>query len=300
MTNSVALTSLNEAIRDGKLRNLTHLAIQERTADHQLPVELTWTEKLCNLKTLYLRECVIFDVPMVTLSRLCKLSLYSCTGLTEVMSYLLCHQLHSLETLILRDCGLNAEDLSSLATASSDNRIKHLDISDNVTTLAEFMHQFDGSCTWNHLLSLQIQKTKCDVDVQDSQKTTIRTQRKTKVSGCREEDCKFIEYINDVVQQGKISSLKHLGMNCYQNTNTVWPKLERLSLLYCEEDSLSNIGDAVCSRFLPALHTVCIVRYDKYDARVTHRLSDMGVSCHEFSGPWDDPFYPGKCLCQKS
>ena len=106
------------------------------------------------------------------------------------------------------------------------------------------------------------------------------------------------DYLNTVVQQGNLSSLQHLGINSYRNADTVWSKLERICMKFCDEETLRNIT-SVRSAFLPALHTICIVDYDKYDARVTSTLSEMGVNCHEFRAPWDDPFYPEKCHCQR-
>ena len=284
MSNSDLHISLSEAIKDGKLKNLNSLGIQANLENKLLIVDPRCIEKLCNLKSLYLREGTLYDVPKLTLLRLYELGIYSCEGLTGRLSTLICHHLQLLKTMTLRDCGLNSQDLSSLAKAYSDGALfvlKHLDISDNVMTLPEFMCLFDASCTWNQLLSLDIK-------------------RMTKLSDGFDEDRKWTDCMNTIVKQGKLSSLQHLGINWYHTEDTVWPKLENLCLLYCNEDLLSNITTAVRSRFLPALHTVCVVHYDGYDARVTSTLTEMGLSCHEFCSPWDDPFYPGKCHCYES
>ena len=48
---------------------------------------------------------------------------------------------------------------------------------------------------------------------------------------------------NSVVAQGGLRSLQKLSINGYLTTNILWPKLEKLCLLYCEEDSLVPVAD---------------------------------------------------------
>ena len=68
------------------------------------------------------------------LTRLHKLDISHSSGVTGVLSILLCHSFPVLETLILSDCWLNSDDLRSLAQANKEGRLpklKHLDISQN-------------------------------------------------------------------------------------------------------------------------------------------------------------------------
>ena len=93
---------------------------------------------------------------------------------------------------------------------------------------------------------------------------------------------RILLYLNSVAAQGGLRSLQQLSINGYQTTNILWPKLEKLCLLYCEEDSLVHISNAVHVEppLLPALRTVCSVQYRYYNAIITHKLSQSGVSCH--------------------
>ena len=283
--NSGIHTCLTQEMRDGNLTHLTYLAIQAYSENQQVVSRYDYLQQLMNLKYLYFRDVLFgdsFQVPIATLSRLSQLGFYNCKGMTGWLPSLFSHQLPSLNTLTLRDCGLNSQDLTSLTKANLEGRlpiINHLDISRNKMSLSELRSLFDGYCGWNQLLSLDIKRTT---------NRTVPT----------EEDYNISDYMNTVVQQGKLSSLQHLGINSYQNTDTVWPKLERICMTFCDEETLRNIT-SVRSAFLPALHIICIVDYDKYDARIIDTLSEMGVSCHEFCAPWDDPFYPGKCHCQR-
>ena len=161
--------------------------------------------------------------------------------------------------------------------------LKHLDISDNKINLSGFMSLFDFSCDWNQLLSLNVQ----DSLARASFVSSITTRR----------DKGTMDYLNKVVAQGGLSSLQDITVNWYENNNTVWSKLERICLKSCDDQSLQKIA-SVRTNYLPALHTLCIVEYGVYDANNIRKLSEMGVYCHEFCAPWDDPFYPGKCRCQ--
>ena len=153
-------TCLCEAMKDGKLEYLTYLAIQLRSVNQHLSMELFCLEKLQNLETLYLRGLhSAAEVPMSALLGVTELGIYSWDGMTGNFSKLFCHHLPLLKTLILCDCKLDSQDLHSLADANVNSRLpnlKHLDLSENGIVLSDFMHLFDHQCTWNHLLSLNI------------------------------------------------------------------------------------------------------------------------------------------------
>ena len=94
-------------------------------------------------------------------SEVTKLDISHGSGISGSLSILLCHSFPSLETLILSDCGLNSDDLSSLAQAGVEGRLpelKHLDLSDNEALIGKWRHLFSVRQRWSHLLSLNIKQ----------------------------------------------------------------------------------------------------------------------------------------------
>ena len=95
------------------------------------------------------------------LTRLHKLDISHSSGVTGVLSILLCHSFPVLETLILSDCWLNSDDLRSLAQANKKGRLpklKHLDISQNpnIKTGRETFFCYDAK--WEELNCLIIDR----------------------------------------------------------------------------------------------------------------------------------------------
>ena len=89
-------TSLCEAIKEEKLKHLTYLAIQVRSADPENIMKLSFLEKISDLKTLCLHGCFFHEkceMPKTTLLGLSELNLYCCEELTEVLPSLLCQSL---------------------------------------------------------------------------------------------------------------------------------------------------------------------------------------------------------------
>ena len=87
--------------------------------------------------------------------------------------------------------------------------MKNLDISgnqywSNQLSLAEFKCLFDGSCTWNELLSFDFRGI--ITDDQDGQPN---------------------EYINEIVGRGYLSSLQKLVFTCFVSKNVPWNCLEK-------------------------------------------------------------------------
>ena len=278
LTQSEIHDSLCDAIRLGKLENLITLVIQVHPGDRQTSVKLPCVEELHNLKSLCLRDSHSeIQIPKPTLLGLTELGIYSCRQLTASMSTLFSQQLQFLETLTLQSCNLNSRDLITLRRANLERKLpnlKHLDLSGNEVDLSKFRHLFGDSCTWNQLLSLNIMNS----------------------FGFNKAD-NAINHLNTVVGQGGLSSLLRLGIDYYKNTNTIWPKLEKIHILQCNKTVLRKIIK-IRSDCLPELHTLCIVRPDVYNARLTRKLSEMGVSCHKYCAPWDDPFE--KCHCEET
>ena len=136
-------------------------------------------------------------------------------------------------TLILRRCELNSNDLSSLAQAKVKGYVpllKHLDITWNKLSILELKCLFDGPCYWSELLTLGI-----------SQAFNY------------DEDDQLIDYMNEIVSRGYLSSLTKLEINHFGRSNVLWKSLEKLVLFKCEKYALRNIADAVRSGFLPEL-----------------------------------------------
>ena len=278
--------SLCNAITNEKLQNLRSLSIQLQSSNQQTTAKLPCIDKLENLKYLFLLDFNDdIQIPMAALFGLTELGIYSCQSLKGKISSLLCQQFPFLDSLTLRQCRLNCQDLITLKKTYREDRLpslKHLDLSNNEIVYSEFRQLFDDSCTWNQLLSLNI----------------INAFHTYVVTYDGDSD-KLLDHLDTVVRLGGFSCLQRLGINYYkyQNTNTIWPKLEKLHLLFCDEDSLRNIASSVRSGLLPELHTVCITRCLSFDANITRNLSKMGVSGHEFCAPWDDPFE--KCHCEE-
>ena len=267
-----------------KLPNLTCLTIDTMLLD---PLNL-YTDKLPNLKVLHLHTiyCASFsDLQGVMrterLSEL-KLCVYSSEG--NVPSFLTSSPLGQLTTLILSDRRLNSKDFASLAQAKLKGYLpllKNLDIHCSSSEkykafqLSDLKCLFDGPCTWNGLVSLD-----------------IRNRLK------HEDNDKIINCMNDIVSRGFLPSLQKLGIDRFENRTTHWNRLEKLTLIYCEDDALRNIADAVCWGYLPVLHTLCVKYFQGYNADFVRTLSQLGVSCHRTHFPFPNQFNHEECVCE--
>ena len=276
--------SLCDAIASEKLENLTSLVIQVRpglTGDEQSFVKFSCMEKLRNLKSLCLRQAQSkIQIPIATILGITELGIYSCQSFQACISVFLSKKLQLLETLTLQKCSLNSQDLITLRQANLEDRLpnlKHLDLSQNEIVLSDSRHLFQDSCNWNQLLSLNVVHP-------------------FYLRWMHEVD-KVLGDLNSVVGRGGFSSLQRLGINYYNNTNIVWPQLEKIHVMHCDANILKNIIE-IRSNFLPQLHTLCIAHCGPQDARLARKLSEIGVSFHEFYAPWDDPFR--KCHCEET
>ena len=253
-------TGLCSTVKKKQLQNLTCLTILNNLPT---PTDPLYLEKLDDL---------------AILPSLSKLGLTSCCCLKGNLSSLIFHSFPLLTTLILSNCGLNSEDLANLNQAKARGRLpllNHLDISGNELHLTEFRCLFDGVCTWNELVSLDIRGMFGDSEID-----------------------KVIDYINEIVSHSAVPSIRKLGINRFVNNNTHWKHLETLYLAECQDDVLCNIFNAVCSGYLPALRTLCAENFDGYNADYVRTLSQLGVSCHKTCVPYDNQFHREKCLCE--
>ena len=92
---------------------------------------------------------------------LCELDSSHCSSLGGKLYMLLQYRFPSLHTLILSDCELNSEDLTSLARARTKRslpELRHLDISMNKRCGGHLGSLFDKSCNWDGLVSLNVQQ----------------------------------------------------------------------------------------------------------------------------------------------
>ena len=263
--------SLCDASESGKLENLTKLVLSRVTPPCAKQLDLR------NLKSFCLREsCNEIPIPISTLLGLTELGIYSCYQLKANIFGLFSQQLQLLETLTLYQCSVNSQDLITLRHANLEHRLpslKHLDLSLNNLVLSEFGNLFGYSCTWNQLLSLNIEAS-FGLGVVDN----------------------VVDHLNVIVRQGGLSSLQCLCIDYYKNTDTIWPKLEKIHIAHCDETVMSNIINTR-SDFLPELHTLCMEKRLTNDASLIRKLSEIGVLCHQFC-PWDDPF--DKCHCEEA
>ena len=132
--NKVNYQSFSATVNQGQLHRLIELGLS--TVIYSPAVtERKDFQKLPNLTQLAM---IKFHSPTdhfsSGISKLHKLYISYSSGITGHLSILLDHSFPSLNSLILSNCGLNSQDLCSLAQASVEGRLpqlKHLDISEN-------------------------------------------------------------------------------------------------------------------------------------------------------------------------
>ena len=159
------------AINAGKVPNLTHLNISFLEISNEIPDS---TEELIRtsldfppLNHLSLNRFVTSpaNAHNVALSarnsEVTKLDISHSSGLTGILSVMLREHFPFLTNLVVSDCGLNLDDLKSLAEASSEGRLselKHLDLSDNEAISGQCRHLFSFGQKWTGLLSLNVKQ----------------------------------------------------------------------------------------------------------------------------------------------
>ena len=265
---------LCNAIKEQKLPNLTCLEIRTTTATQQAR-ELTYLNELPNLQSLYLHNPRSdFQISLNT-QMLLKLGIFCSNESIRSLPSLTSHIFPLLRTLVLSNSGLISQDLTNLAHAKMNEEfpvLKHLDLSCNNLTKYEIMCLFDGPCFWNELISLDLRTEITRFEVMNS--------------------------LNNIVRRGYLSSLQEFGINHSESKNVFWKGLEKLFLIQCKDDALVNIADAIRSGFLPALRTLCIQRFEGYDAEIVRTLSQLGVTCHQTCNPLGNEFFHKKCHCE--
>ena len=195
-------------------------------------------------------------------------------GFEGNLSVLLRHSFPSLNSLVLSDCGLNSQDLCSLAQASVEGRLpqlRHLDISRN--TDVHFHEMFQASCTWDKLLKLNI--------------TEIR----------------HFDQLSEAMHSGCLNSLREISISGDQILSYKWESLQRICI--CPDFYLlKKVDCAVDEGRFPSLRTVCIqyethvLESNFYKEPAIHSLLQKNISVHQAFLPYYDPFLSAKCLCQ--
>ena len=100
--------------------------------------------------------------PSIEKLRKSTLNISYSSGITGTLSILMCHTFPSLSHLILKDCGLNYQDLGSLAYSEHKGRLpqlRHLDISANTKTVGKLSSLFEFNRSWNSLISFNVEGT---------------------------------------------------------------------------------------------------------------------------------------------
>ena len=182
-------------------------------------------------------------------SNVSKLDISHSSGISGTLSTFLCHSFPSLETLILSDCGLNSDDLTSLAQASVEGlpELKHLDLSDNEVIIGQWRHLFSQSQQWSHLLSLNV-KQKWDTQFREDYRHLVNQ-----------------------VRLGALENVQHLTLCCDNNLSAesyldvAWPNVQSLDIHSPFEpnstelvDVLQQVVISVEKGILPQLHTLTV------------------------------------------
>ena len=207
---------------------------------------------------------IMYDLYMVTqssiLTQLHKLDISHSCGITEVLSILLCHSLPNLESPILSNCGLNENDLKSLAKANEKGRLpnlKHLDISQNMfrNNLKKlFGNELDGQfeLKWMYLLSFNVDQNSADC----------------------------LNDLSDMTKKGCLGSLQELkisiDINNSYHAGSKWPRLTDLyirskSTRVDDEKLFSVVDKLIKENSFPSLLNIFVNR-DWVDSKMQYLL----------------------------
>ena len=261
------------ALKENKLPNLGCVRIQHDIA--AVPIRPINTIHH-HIENLIFHNCILPDDFEHILPTLSQLNIESCKAATRYLSQMLLQGPLLLITLVLCDCELTSQDLSSLAQTAVKGmlpELKHLDLSCNRITGEGSMSLFDSSCSWNHLVSLHIGDNLLD-----------------------EKDAAY--FMRKVETDGLLGSLHELGTDNYPAVETIWPNMKALYLSFCDESTFCNISDAVDQGYFPVLGTICVEKFESYDASLVRTLQKRNIYCHEAIAPFYDPLARVRCYCQ--
>ena len=231
--------------------------------------------KLPNLGCLGIESSVSAELyqSVCTMRKLEHLIFHNC----DFIMKLLLQSPMQLTTLVLSYCELTSQDLSSLAQAAVKGRLpelKHLDLSNNKMTGEGLMSLFDTSCPWNQLLSLDIGNN---------------------LVGRSDITCAFMKKVET---NGLLGSLHELGIDDYPSGEIIWPDLKVLYFPHCSVKSFRNISEAVNGGCFPSLRTICVKKFESYDASLLRTLQKRNIYPHKAIAPFYDPLTRVRCYCQ--
>ena len=158
------------------------------------------------------------------------------SGVTGVLSILLCHSFPKLSSLILSDCGLNSDDLSYLVEADQKGRLPELtflDLSQNEDLKTVYESFFSRNAQWKKLKRLRVDKVQEGFD-NDAQKCDVLVNL---------EEIKF-----------NVS-----GEGIFDKTCRIqWPQLVKIEMA-CTFKGIRNVLMSINENDnLPLLKTVCL------------------------------------------
>ena len=106
--------------------------------------------------------------------------------------------------------------------------------------------------------------------------------------------------MNKVETYGLLGSLQELGIDDYPYAygEIIWPDFRFLYLPHCSVKSFRNISEAVDRGCFPSLRTICVTKFESYDASLIRTLQKRNIYPHEAIAPLYDPFTRVRCYCQ--
>ena len=271
---------LNEKIENGTFSGLISLGLSMNTV-----ASSTYAKPLTalSLTQLILNRFISSTIGLYNvtkskaLTQLSKLDMSNSTGFSGCLSILLCHSFPHLEVLNLSYCGLDVDDLRSLAKSSVKGRLpklKSLDLSNNGSILAHLDSLFDYSCTWNDLLTLHLDQTTCDFSKNESPRYA-----------------QLLNVLCSQVKAGNLSSLRKLRFTALEsNYFTVEYRTSWLDIVPCEIKNavqlLGNLAKAVELGSFPTLKTVRFATIPDFprdpNPHVLHGLRKRGIKVYFF------------------
>ena len=205
--------------------------------------------------------------------KLHKLDISHSSGVTGTLSILLCHSFPSLNSLVLSDCGLNSQDLHSLALASVKDRLpvlRYLNISKNGDLVDGCENLFSSNAQWKKLKHLNFEQENPVSDknfaclVEKTQIGCLRSLLTLQVS--------VTEAFCDGHKDVPFETLAELGIHVPQE---------------CFAKTLANISDCIERGVFPILNTLrltitCKPADSQTRFRVKNKLTALKTKLEEF------------------
>ena len=231
------LQCLNNMLKRGHFPNLSELQVQSKRTNLGTFLEEFDTNHTAKLEKLALQQFTRSAEKLEILSdkltsiQLRELDMTGSSGFTGRLSALFTHSFPTLNTLILRSCDLNSDDLAALSRANVEGKLpqlRHLDISEKTTVKVSDL--FTNSAQWNQLKTL----TTSDPDILNAETNFLTS----------------LEEIHLLIFRIK-------GRIC---TGKRWPSVTRcwsgLKAIAMDTGDIDSLADGVERGMFPALTTV--------------------------------------------